>query len=657
MKKTVAANELSGNSRRDFLTAAVSSAVTAGAVLGAQSAQAAAADAAPCVAVEPPLTPPEIAASAAAAIQRPDFSGEGITGGQVFANLCKEEGLAALFCAPGNYAIINNLAQVGIPCYGGRHEGNMCAAADGYARATGEITACSGTEGPGFTAMIMNVAQAHFANTPMLVLASNRNLDAEDTQQFIQFMHQQPVTQSIRKWGKRIIQPSRIYEYGAEAFRQVRTGVPGLAHLDFPSDVTSAVFKNKSEVQRMYGKERYRSESRPAPGAAEMRRAIDLISKAERPVIVAGHGVFWRRAWDVLLQTAEKCDICVVGSGPMRGHFPDEHRLDGGTATDALMSADLVVFIGQYMMPPVGDYTFKLDVPTIRVHPEQGAIGHNWPVDLGIVSDERYFLEALYNGLPKKKRDAWVSEIAKARKTFDQKNLDLYKICAGYSEKTGRLHPGVICKETYDFLYKGNVDPKQTVTGYGSNLMGAYAGRWLRAYRPSQEIVTYYQFGAMGPDISMMTGVSAAVQEGKGPQGAYKGAPVLVLTGDAGMGFSLMELDTATKYKCPVISVVYNNDCWGMFFTANNAPRARQMYMFQENIRYDKMAENLGARGEYVKTADEYRAALARAYRAAETEKLSTLINCQGLKDFTDGRLYPPARTNLSEPSVGAQQH
>jgi thiamine pyrophosphate-dependent acetolactate synthase large subunit-like protein len=81
------------------------------------------------------------------------------------------------------------------------------------------------------------------------------------------------------------------------------------------------------------------------------------------------------------------------------------------------------------------------------------------------------------------------------------------------------------------------------------------------------------------------------------------------------------------------------------------------MYMFQENLRYDKMAESLGARGEYVKTPEELRGALARAYAAAERDKTSTLINCQGSKDFTDARLYPPGRVNLPEPSVGAQQH
>ena len=80
------------------------------------------------------------------------FDGNGMTGAEVFAKLCKEEELAALFCCPGNYTVINAIAAAGVPTYGGRTEGAMCAAADGFSRVTGEVTACSGTEGPGFRA-------------------------------------------------------------------------------------------------------------------------------------------------------------------------------------------------------------------------------------------------------------------------------------------------------------------------------------------------------------------------------------------------------------------------------------------------------------------------------------------------------------------------
>ena len=77
-----------------------------------------------------------------------------------------------------------------------------------------------------------------------------------------------------------------------------------------------------------------------------------MINKAERPVLIAGHGIFVRKACDVLMQAVEKHEMAVVGSGPVRGHFPDDHRLSGSMSNEALMNADLVVFVGQYSMPP-----------------------------------------------------------------------------------------------------------------------------------------------------------------------------------------------------------------------------------------------------------------------------------------------------------------
>ena len=116
------------------------------------------------------------------------------------------------------------------------------------------------------------------------------------------------------------------------------------------------------------------------------------------------------------MRAAEKHDLAVVGTGPTRGHFPDDHRLSLSLAPDALMSADLVIFVGQYCMPSPGEYRFNPDVKTIRVHPVQEDLGRNWPLDLGIVSDEKIFLEALADLLPSKKRAMWVDEIAGARR-------------------------------------------------------------------------------------------------------------------------------------------------------------------------------------------------------------------------------------------------
>ena len=110
-------------------------------------------------------------------------------------------------------------------------------------------------------------------------------------------------------------------------------------------------------------------------------------------------------------------------------------------------------------------------------------------------------------------------------------------------------------------------------------------------------------------------------------------------------------------FQLPVIGVIYNNDCWGMWPSAVSSARSMHLYLFQQNLRYDQMAEGLGARGEYVRTPEELREALKRSYQAATKESLSTLINCQGMKDFTSARKYPPGVALNAEPSCGSVAH
>jgi acetolactate synthase I/II/III large subunit len=601
--------------------------------------------------------PKEVPATLTEQAKPGSFEGKGMTGAEVFAKLCKEEELAALFCCPGNYTVINAIAAAGVPAYGGRAEGAMCAAADGFSRVTGEVTACSGTEGPGFTHMIMNIASAAAARTPLLVLASNMQLAGDDREAFIQTGYQQPITTGMKKYGKRLTAPNRVYEYGAYAFRNLKSGVPGPVHLDFPGEVARARFTDSASLTDYYGKDKYRTESRAQASGKDVEQAAGMITKAERPIIVAGQGVFQRKGWEVLRQIAEKQDIAVVTSGPSRGHFPDEHRLSASLSPDALMSADLVVFIGQYCMPSPTEYRFSPEIKAIRVHPVQEDLGRNWPLDLGLVSDELAFLEALENRLGVKKRDKWVDELAAARKAYENTNLDHYALGLKHSQATNHVHPAVMAKEVHDFLYKGDIDPKAVVTGCGGWTTGLFASRWLRANRAGQGVVCAYQYGAIGPDMAMMIGASAAVQRGVGPQAAYKGTPALVVTSDAGIAYSMFELDTAAKYKIPVIAVIYNNNSWGMWPSALASARSMHMYLFQENLRYDKMAEGLGARGEYVTAPDQLKPALQRAYRAASTEYASTLINVQALKEFTSGKDYPPGIALPPEPGVGAFAH
>lgn len=570
-------------------------------------------------------------------------------GAQVFAKVCKDEGLAALFCCPGNYEVINAICEEDIPCYGGRTEGSMCAAADGFSRVTGEIAACSGTEGPGFTNMIMNIAAANAARTPLLVLASNKRLADDDCEMGIQTVYQQPTTEGMRKYGKRLIDAKRIHEYAGYAFRQLKSGVPRPVHLDFPSEISNARFKDSSELRAYYEQAKYRTDARPHPDPKRIQELAALIAKSKRPMIVASAGVFYSKAWDALRAAAERAEIAVVESGPSRGHFSDAHPLSASTAPGALPSADLVIFIGQYSMPNAGECAFSPEATFVRIDPDPSDIGRNWPIDLGIVSCEKAALEALAAALPKMRHEAWVAELAAERAKFEAENAGFYKIGAGYGDA---VHPAVIARDLSDFLYKGKIAKEQTTVVAGGYGIARYTRRFLRAYRPGQILNGAYQYGAIGPDCGYAFGASAAVQLGVGPQAPYKGAPIIGITGDAGFAYSGMEIETMAKYKMPVVMIVYNNNAWGIMTQGKPV----HMYLFQENLRYDKIGEALGARGEYVTKPGDFLPALARSYDIAARQRVSTVINCQGKREFWTNE-YAPGFLGKVEPGCMAYSH
>ena len=631
-------------SRRKFLSKAMTGAAAATVV----NTQISAADAPNA---KPIKVPDEFAAAVKIAPVKANFP---MTGAQVFARLCKEEGLAALFSCPGNYTIVNAIAQEGIPTYSGRHEGAMAHAADGFCRVTGEVAAASGTEGPGFTDMICAIAAANAARSPVLVLASNMTISTEDTEAGIQLGYQQPTTEGLKKYGKRLITPKRIHEYGTYAFRQLRSGVPRPVHLDFPAEVTRVRFEKPSDLDYYHDKAKYRTTAKPHPGPKDLAAAVDLLKQAQRPIIVSSNGVFYSKAWDALKKLAEKAQIPVVESGATKGQFSDASPLSANAAPGALASADVVVLVGQYCMPTVGEFAFGPDAKYIRIDPNAEDIGRNLPIDIGMVSCEKAALEALADAMPKMQHDSWLAEIAAARKKFEDENDAHYAQGLTY---TDAVHPAVIAKELTDFMYRGKLPKEQTTFVAGGYGIARYVRRRLRGYRPGQILNGAYQYGAIGPDVAYTFGAAVAVQHGIGPQAAYKGAPVIAVTGDAGVGYTIMELETASKYRMPMIVIVYNNNAWGTWTGNARSPVTLSMHLFQENVRYDKVAEGLGAHGEYVTQPGDFKAALERCYQIAVKESRPSLINCQAKKEFWVKQQFEPGFLGTVEPGCMSYNH
>jgi acetolactate synthase I/II/III large subunit len=328
--------------------------------------------------------------------------------------------------------------------------------------------------------------------------------------------------------------------------------------------------------------------------------------------------------------------------------------LSANAAPGALASADVVLLVGQYCMPTVGEFAFGPDAKYIRVDPCSEDIGRNLPIDVGMVSCEKAALETLADRMPAMKHDAWIAEIAAARKKFEDELDGFYKQGMSY---TDAVHPAVIAKELSDFMYRGKIAKEQTTFVSGGYGVARYVRRWLRGYRPGQIMNGAYQYGAIGPDVGYAFGVSAAVQNGVSVQAPYKGSPVICVTGDAGFGYTAMELETLSKYRMPVIVIVYNNNAWGTWTGNRRNPVTLSMHLFQENVRYDKVGEALGANGEYVTKPEGFRAALERCYEIAVKERRPSVINCQAKKEFWIKEQFPPGFLGTVEPGCMSYNH
>ena len=137
----------------------------------------------------------------------------------------------------------------------------------------------------------------------------------------------------------------------------------------------------------------------------------------------------------------------------------------------------------------------------------------------------------------------------------------------------------------------------------------------------------------------------------------FRGHPVIGITGDADHGYTGMELETMSKYRLPAVLIVYNNNAWGTWSGQANNEIGLPVHLFQENVRYDKMREALGAHGEYVTTPAEFTPALERAYQVARDESRPAIINVQAKKEFWLRDQYPPGFLGKIEPGLTSYYH
>ena len=424
-----------------------------------------------------------------------------------------------------------------------RHEQGGGHAADGYARASGRLGCALATSGPGATNLVTAIQNAMMDSVPTLFVTGNvaRNLIGKDG---FQEADATGITTPCVKHNYLVMHTEHLAPTFAEAAYLATTGRPGPVHIDIPKDV----FIDEAEFE---WPERVSVRGYRVPGAADpadIEAAARLIDEAERPLIIAGHGVILGNACDELLAFAEHTGIPVLNTLLGLGSIPRTHVLSVGMmgmhgsyeANMAASGADLVIGVGNRMDDrAIGRFAdFNLEAKLIHVDIDPGEHGKNLPTAVPILGDAKQALAQLTAATRRRTHAGWVRWIDETRAAHAHSMA-----IPGGAELTAQ---GVIRR-----ISERVGDDAIIVTGVGQHQM--WAAQHMRFARPRQ-LITSGGLGTMGFEVPAAMGA----------QVARPGAPVWSICGDGGFQMTSQELATMVDERLPVKMAIVNNGYLGM---------------------------------------------------------------------------------------------
>lgn len=526
-------------------------------------------------------------------------------GGVQVATVLKKEGVSHLFTLCGGHIAPIYLAagHLGIRVIDVRHEQAAVHAADGWARVTRHLGVAVVTAGPGVTDAVTGVANAYFADSPLLVLAGSAPT-AEWDRGALQEMNQIDLFKPITKWARVVTDAKRIAEYTAAAIREALTGKPGPVYLECPIDVLMEPVEPKDWTFS----EPYRVNARPAPDSKSVEAAIELLDRAERPVVIAGSNVYWDAAEQALLRLIDTLKSPVYLNGMGRGCVPTTHPCYFNLSRRAaLQQADVVVVIGTPLDFRLGYGKFNREAKLILIDKDASHMGRNRAVDVGVVGTIKASLEAIADGLKKaSERLGWFATLKQEEAGRREKIMALAN-----SNQTPINHYRMV-KAIADFA-----DDQTIIVGDGGDIVSCGAkiipinqpGNWMD---PGP-------FGCLGVGPSFAMAAKLAHPDKK----------VLILHGDGSFGLNGMEFDTAVRHKIPIVSIVGNDAGWGQIRNPQIALLGEKATLATDlaPTRYDKIVEAMGGYGELVTEPEEIVPALHRAFDSGKPACINVMLD------------------------------
>lgn len=526
-------------------------------------------------------------------------------GSELFIESLQRLGTTHIFTLVGDH--LNDPLRVaddrGLEIFHTRHESAAVHMADAWARLTAGPGVSFVTGGPGHTNSISGLATAQATGVPLVAISGMANSVAKDRNAF-QDLDQLGQVGGVTKYAAAPRHAAQLPFFAKRAFVEATTGRPGVSHLSIAEDVFTA----EAAGQPAAYPERLQR-PRVRPHGWEVERTIAMLRDAQRPVLIAGSGVWFANAGDPLLAFLSRTGIPVFTINHARGLVPDDHPQCFGYADAnlnaaverALQSADFVLIAGKKV-----DYMLRLGAPTLisptakvaQIDIEPTELGLNRRLDAALCGDAASAIEDLQDAAgqaPFPDWTAWRAEIAGWRQEWQA------ELRAHAAPEGEYPHPASVASVLADTL-----PPESTLCFDGGDFV-----QWCRCIIPARRPARWLRLGALA---ELGFGFPAALAA----QVLRPNERAVCITGDGSLGFFIGEMDTAVRHNLPVIIIVGNDGGWGVERVLQEGlyPQSPTVACELRRTRYDLVMRGFGGDGAYVTKLTELQPALDAAYKS-----------------------------------------
>lgn len=543
-----------------------------------------------------------------------------LTGAQITIETLIEQGCKVLFGYPGGQVIDLYDAlyerEDRIKHVLTAHEQGACHAADGYARASGQVGVVMATSGPGATNLVTGIATAYLDSIPLVAITGNvpNSLIGRDSFQEVDITG---ITLPITKHNFIVKNIEDLADTIREAFKIAKSGRPGPVLVDIPKDVQQSRFEYTSHdvVEKI--------EQRPAK-EYKIEKAAKMLMEANRPYIYVGGGAITADATEEIIQLANTIDA-VIGSTLMglsvipgnNERFLGMEGMHGDYASSiAQDEADLILTIGARFSDRatgnVSKYATKAKI--IHIDIDRAEVDKNVSVDLGVGGDLKQALNEILKLVKPKENAEWQNRI-KELKAFSKKSID-------QNMPKDELNPYTLIKE----VSKHTSDDTKIVTDVGQHQM------WVAQYYEFKKPRTFITSGGLG---TMGFGLGAAIGSAM-----YTNERTVLFTGDGSFGMNLNELATVATQNLPIVIILMNNGVLGMVRQWQNLffDKHYSQTVLERKTDFVKLAEAFGIKGYRISDVSQMKDVIDQAFK----EKGPVLVDCYIDKDEFVLPMLPP---------------